>query len=195
MHKATIIPRGRALGMPGNRQARPPPTFLSRRRRALPSWWAGVSPRNWFWPASADFGRAVRHRAGDQACTCTTVVTRWGLSEALGTVAYGENQGGSVPRLFRGAAADHFRSDCAENIGRREIRRFVEAGYTGGAQDIRTTKRGDLRCSPGVARIRDADWLTRSRFVCLQVPGPRVGDRANDQPRNTSVPTAGAGRN
>src|SRR5205085_11154510 len=65
------------------------------------------------------------------------MVTRWGLSEALGTVAYGENQeevflGYSVPRQQNISEATVQKIDA-------EIKRLVEAGY-GEAMDLLTER-------------------------------------------------------
>ncbi len=61
------------------------------------------------------------------------MVTRWGLSEALGTVAYGENQ----EEVFLGysvARQQNISEATAQKID-AEIRRLVEAGYQRGADD------------------------------------------------------------
>ena len=63
------------------------------------------------------------------------MVTRWGLSDELGTVAYGENQ----EEVFLGYSVAR-QQNISEETGRKidaEIRRLVEAGYAGGAADPR----------------------------------------------------------
>src|SRR5213592_4596015 len=55
------------------------------------------------------------------------MVTRWGLSEQLGTVAYGENQ----EEVFLGYSVAR-QQNVSEETNRKidhEIRRLVEAGY------------------------------------------------------------------
>ena len=69
------------------------------------------------------------------------MVTRWGLSEQLGTVAYGENQ----DEVFLGYQVSR-QQNISEETSRKidgEIRRLVEGGYSE-AQQILTDKRADL---------------------------------------------------
>jgi cell division protease FtsH len=120
------------------------------------------------------------------------MVTRWGLSDALGTVAYGENQeevflGYSVARQQNISEATVQKIDA-------EIRRYVEAGYQE-AQKILTEKRADLETlAKGLLEfetlsgdeIKDLLMGKRpSRESTIEPPGPRA----------STVPTAGAGRN
>ena len=75
-----------------------------------------------------------------------------------------------------------------------EIRRFVEAGYTE-AQDILTTKRGDLET---LARgLLEFETLTGDEIKDLLLGKRPVRELVIEPttPRNTTVPTAGAGRN
>ena len=120
------------------------------------------------------------------------MVTRWGLSDALGTVAYGENQeevflGYSVARQQNISEATVQKIDA-------EIRRLVEAGYHRGAADPHREARRSGDAGQGPARVRDAD---RRRDQ-----GPAHGQEPNRElviepstPRTSTVPTAGAGRN
>jgi cell division protease FtsH len=83
--------------------------------------------------ASSDIEQATR--------LARMMVTRWGLSEELGTVSYGENQdevflGMSVSRTQNASEATVQKIDI-------EIRRFVEEGYRE-ATRILTEKRADL---------------------------------------------------
>src|SRR6201997_5422000 len=69
------------------------------------------------------------------------MVTRWGLSDELGTVAYGENQ----DEVFLGYQVSR-QQNISEETSRKidgEIKRYVEAGY-GEAHHILETKRADL---------------------------------------------------
>src|SRR5271166_2238323 len=68
-------------------------------------------------------------------------VTRWGLSETLGTIAYGENQ----DEVFLGYQVAR-RQNVSEETSRKidaEIERLVEVGYAE-AERILATKRADL---------------------------------------------------
>src|SRR5207248_9438930 len=69
------------------------------------------------------------------------MVTRWGLSDELGTVAYGENQ----DEVFLGYQVAR-QQNVSEETSRKidaEIRRLVEAGYAE-AGKILNEKRSDL---------------------------------------------------
>ena len=69
------------------------------------------------------------------------MVTRWGLSDTLGTVAYGENQ----EEVFLGYSVSRQQNISEATVQKidAEIRRYVEAGYQE-AQQILTEKRADL---------------------------------------------------
>jgi cell division protease FtsH len=120
------------------------------------------------------------------------MVTRWGLSDALGTVAYGENQeevflGYSVARQQNISEATTQKIDA-------EIRRYVEAGYTQ-AHQILTEKRADLETL--AKGLLEFETLTGDEIKDLL-----MGKKPNREsviepstPRASTVPTAGAGRN
>jgi cell division protease FtsH len=120
------------------------------------------------------------------------MVTRWGLSDALGTVAYGENQeevflGYSVARQQNISEATVQKIDA-------EIRRYVEAGFTE-AQQILTEKRGDLET---LARgLLEFETLTGDEIKDLLIGKRPTRESAIEPttPRSSTVPSAGAGRN
>ena len=119
------------------------------------------------------------------------MVTRWGLSEELGTVAYGENQeevflGYSVSRQQNISEATAQKIDA-------EIRRLVEAGYAE-ATKILTEKRTDLETlAKGLLEFETLsgdeikDLLAGKRPVRELVIEPTT-------PRSSAVPSAGKGR-
>jgi cell division protease FtsH len=69
------------------------------------------------------------------------MVTRWGLSEELGTVSYGENQ----DEVFLGMSVSRTQNASEATVQKidSEIRRLVEEGYNQ-ATKILTEKRADL---------------------------------------------------
>src|SRR5437879_13357404 len=69
------------------------------------------------------------------------MVTRWGLSEQLGTVSYGENQ----DEVFLGMSVSRTQNASEATVQKidSEIRRLVEDGYNE-ATKILTEKRADL---------------------------------------------------
>ncbi len=120
------------------------------------------------------------------------MVTRWGLSDALGTVAYGENQ----EEVFLGYSVSRQQNISEATVQKidAEIRRLVEAGYKE-AEQILTDKRADL------------DTLAKGLLEFETLSGDEIkdllmGKRPNREaiiepstPRNSTVPTAGAARN
>jgi cell division protease FtsH len=120
------------------------------------------------------------------------MVTRWGLSDALGTVAYGENQ----EEVFLGYSVSRQQNISEATVQKidAEIRRYVEAGFQE-AQQILTDKRSDLET---LARgLLEFETLTGDEIKDLL-----MGKKPNREsviepstPRSSTVPTAGAGRN
>jgi len=119
------------------------------------------------------------------------MVTRWGLSDELGTVAYGENQ----DEVFLGYQVSR-QQNVSEETSRKidgEIRRLVEAGYAEATQ-ILTEKRADLEVlAKGLLEFETltgeeiTDLLAGKRPVRESVIEPST-------PRSSAVPPAGKPR-
>ncbi len=141
IHKATIIPRGQALGMV---MRLPEHDQLSMNRQQMHSDLAIMMGGRV--AEEVSFGRDMVTSGASSDITQAThlaraMVTRWGMSDELGPLAYGENQ----EEVFLGhsvARHENISPDTAEKID-REIRRYVEEGYDE-AKNIITTKKGDL---------------------------------------------------
>jgi cell division protease FtsH len=126
VHKATIIPRGRALGMvmqlpEGDRYSMDYQQMTSR----LAIMMAGrVAEELIFGKDHITSGAS----SDIQAATglARNMVTRWGFSDAVGTVSYGDNQ----EEVFLGhsvARTQNVSEDTAEKID-SEVRRLVQQG-------------------------------------------------------------------
>jgi cell division protease FtsH len=119
------------------------------------------------------------------------MVTRWGLSEALGTVAYGENQ----DEIFLGYQVAR-QQNVSEETSRKidgEIKRLVEAGY-GEAQQILQEKRGDLETL--AKALLEFETLTGDEIKDL-LAGKRPSRESVIEPatpRGSAVPPAGKPR-
>jgi cell division protease FtsH len=119
------------------------------------------------------------------------MVTRWGLSDALGTVAYGENQ----DEVFLGYQVAR-QQNVSEETSRKidaEIRRLVEAGYDE-AQKVLTEKRADLEML--AKGLLEFETLTGDEIKDL-LAGKRPSRESVIEPavpRSSAVPTAGKGR-
>ena len=126
VHKATIIPRGRALGMvmqlpEGDRYS----MNFQQMTSELTILMAGRVAEELIFGkdkvtsgASSDIGAATR--------LARNMVTRWGFSEAVGTVSYGDNQ----EEVFLGhsvARTQNVSEDTAQKID-SEVRRLVQNG-------------------------------------------------------------------
>jgi len=83
------------------------------------------------------------------------MVTRFGMSDALGPIAYGENQeevflGHSVSRTQSVSEATAQKIDA-------EVRRIVDETYSRAKQILKRQDRRSAHAGEGPARIRDAD--------------------------------------
>jgi cell division protease FtsH len=119
------------------------------------------------------------------------MVTRWGLSEELGTVAYGENQ----DEVFLGYSVSRTQTMSEQTTQKIdiEIRRLVEEGYKD-AERILTEKRGDLELL--AKGLLEFETLTGDEIKDLLDGKPPVRDGVSEPvaPRGSAVPPAGKGR-
>jgi len=141
VHKATIIPRGRALGMVMQLPERDKLSMsLEQMTSRLAIMMGGrVAEELVFGHEKVTSGAASDIEQATKLARM--MVTRWGLSDALGTVAYGENQ----DEVFLGYQVAR-QQNVSEETSRKidaEIRRLVEAGYDE-AQKVLTEKLADL---------------------------------------------------
>jgi cell division protease FtsH len=191
VHKATIIPRGRALGMVMQLPERDKLSMsLEQMTSRLAIMMGGRVAEELIFGrekvtsgASSDIEQATK--------LARMMVTRWGLSETLGTVAYGENQ----DEVFLGYQVSRQQS-ISEETSRKidgEIRRLVEGGYAE-AQHILETKRADLEVlAKGLLEFETltgdeiTDLLAGKRPVRESIIEPTT-------PRSSAVPPAGKPR-
>ena len=127
VHKATIVPRGRALGMvmqlpEGDRYSMKYQQMVSRLAIMMGGRVAEeeiFGKDNVTSGASSDIENATR--------LARAMITRWGFSPELGVVSYGENQ----DEVFLGhsVARQQNVSEATAQVIDREIRRLVQEGY------------------------------------------------------------------
>jgi cell division protease FtsH len=191
IHKATIIPRGRALGMV---------QYLPERDQISISYEQLTSRL-----AMAMGGRVAEEVFfGDEKVTAGAqsdiqmatniargMVTRWGFSKELGTVAYGENQdevflGMSVARQQNVSGTTMLKID-------NEIKRFIDEGYET-AKRIITEKRDQMETL--AKALLEYETLTGEEIKQLLAGHPPVRDATDEPPtpRGSAVPTAGKPR-
>jgi len=124
VHKVTIIPRGRALGVT---QFLPEGDKYSMSRRALESsictLFGGriaeemtLGEEGITTGASNDIERAT--------AIARNMVTKWGLSARLGPLHYGEEEG-----MYPGMASQQYSDETSKHID-EEVRRIIDACYT-----------------------------------------------------------------
>jgi len=191
VHKATIIPRGRALGMVMQLPERDKLSMSYEQMTSRLAIMMGgrVAEEMIFGRdkvtsgAQSDIEQATR--------LARMMVTRWGFSDELGTVSYGENQ----DEVFLGmsvARQQNVSESTAQKID-NEIRRLVEAGHNE-ARQILTDRREDL------------ETLAKGLLEFETLTGDEIKDLLNGKrpsresviepsgPRSSAVPPAGKPR-
>jgi cell division protease FtsH len=192
VHKATIIPRGRALGMvkflpEGDRYSMKFIEYTSQLAVAMGGRVAEelvFGKENITSGASGDIQQATK--------LARAMVTQLGYSDDLGTVAYGDNQeevflGHSVSRTQNVSEATSQKIDS-------EVKRLIDQGYAD-ARKILTKRRKDLE---NLAKaLLEYETLTGDEIKNLfkGVMPSRDEDGGTPVPKTTSkVPRAGAKR-
>ena len=191
IHKATIIPRGRALGMVMQLPERDKLSMsLEQMTSRLAIMMGGRVAEELVFGrekvtsgAASDIEQATR--------LARMMVTRWGLSEELGTVSYGENQ----DEVFLGMSVSRTQNASEATVQKidSEIRRLVEEGYNQ-ATSILSEKRADLELL--AKGLLEYETLSGDEIVDLL-----KGKKPNREsvlepttPRTSAVPPAGKPR-
>lgn len=194
IHKATIVPRGRALGLV---QSLPERDRYSANRAYLESFLAiamagRIAEEVVFGPEKVTSGAAQDIKmATDRA---RRMVTEWGMSEALGPIAYGEPEG----EVFLGHSVTTHKN-ISEQTAREvdlEIRRLVEKGHKR-AYDIITENRDQLeRIAQALLEYetlsgKELRAVMNGEPVVRDGNGSGTGNAGGDTaaPRKASVPT------
>ncbi|NCC21525.1 MAG: ATP-dependent metallopeptidase FtsH/Yme1/Tma family protein [Alphaproteobacteria bacterium] len=190
IHKATIIPRGRALGMvmrlpEGDRVS----VSVAKLRADLAVAMGGrIAEELIFGPERVTTGASSDIKmATDMA---RRMVTEWGMSEKLGPLHYGHDQ----EEVFLGHSVAQSKnlSDSTAALVDAEIREIVEAGYAR-ARKILTDHLDELH---KLARaLLEYELLSGDEIKAL-LRGERIirdepGDGEEDSGPRTSVPTGG----
>jgi cell division protease FtsH len=196
IHKATIIPRGRALGMV---MRLPEGDRISISRAKL----------------KADLAVAMGGRIAEELIfgidKITTgassdikmatdmarrMVTEWGMSEKLGPLTYGEND----QEVFLGhSVATHKNvSEATAKMIDEEIRGIVDTGYdrarktlTDNLDNLHTLAQGLLEFE--TLSGEEIRQLLRGETVVRDSGSDETGVKTKEPPRRSSVPTSGVG--
>jgi len=191
IHKATIIPRGRALGMVMQLPERDKLSMsLEQMTSRLAIMMGGRVAEELVFGrekvtsgASSDIEQATR--------LARMMVTRWGLSDELGTVSYGENQ----DEVFLGMSVSRTQNASEATVQKidTEIRRFVEEGYNE-ATRILTEKRADLEAlAKGLLEFETLSGDEIQDLLKGKKPN-RESVLEPSTPRTSAVPPAGKPR-
>jgi cell division protease FtsH len=190
IHKATIIPRGRALGMV---QGLPERDQISQSYQEMIAMLAMAMGGRV--AEELVFGqRKVTSGAASDIQQCTRVaramVTQLGFSDKLGTVAYAEPQ----QEQFLGYSLGRGQSlsEATQQLIDSEVRRLVQEGYDT-AKRILTEKRAQLDTLAN--GLLEFETLSGEEIVGL-LAGKRpvreeVSSTPTQTPRGTSVPSSG----
>jgi cell division protease FtsH len=188
LHKATIIPRGRALGMvmqlpEGDRYSMSYKYMIARLAIMMGGRVAEeikFGKENITSGAASDIDQATR--------LARAMVTRWGFSDKLGQVAYGENQ----EEVFLGhsvARQQNMSEETQQKID-AEVRRLIDEAYET-ARSILTKKKKDwMAIAEGLLEYETLSGDEIKQLLKGEKPNRDLGD---DTPasRGSTVPKAG----
>ena len=188
LHKATIIPRGRALGMvmqlpEGDRYSMSYKWMVSRLAIMMGGRVAEeitFGKDNITSGASSDFEKATK--------LARAMVTQWGFSDQLGQVAYGENQ----QEVFLGhsvAQQKNVSEATAQKID-NEIRRLIDEAYSEAKRIITEQNHEFVALAEG---LLEYETLTGEEIKALIRGEKPARDLGDDTPphRGSAVPKAG----
>jgi cell division protease FtsH len=170
VHKATIIPRGRALGMvmqlpEGDRYS---VNYEQMTSRLAIMMGGRVAEELIFGKDKVTSGASSDIQAATSLAR--NMVTRWGYSDKLGLVSYGDNQ----EEVFLGHSVSRTQNVSEEtaNIIDAEVKRLVQGGYDE-AKKILTKRLKDLHTLAKAPRIRDPQRRRDHRRAEGRGPEPR----------------------
>jgi cell division protease FtsH len=193
VHKATIIPRGRALGMVMRLPERDVLSYTRARLKADIAVAMGgrVAEEIVFGYDKVTSGAAADIKMATQLARA--MVTQYGMSDKLGPLAYGDNE----EEVFLGHSITRTQnvSDTTQKIVDEEIHRLVDEGHEG-ARKIIEDNIDDLHV---VARgLLEYETLSGNEIKDLLKGKPPVRDSAEDEstrPASASaVPATGRGK-
>ena len=189
LHKATIIPRGRALGMvmqlpEGDRYSMSYKYMVSRLAIMMGGRVAEeikFGKDNITSGAASDIEQATK--------LARAMVTQWGYSDKLGQVAYGENQ----QEVFLGHSVAQQKnvSEETSQIIDAEVRRLIDEAYDA-ARKILTKKKKDwIALAEGLLEYETLSGDEIKQLLAGEKPSRDLGD---DTPtsRGSAVPKAGS---
>jgi cell division protease FtsH len=188
IHKATIIPRGRALGMVMRLPERDQVSLTRRKAYADLAVAMGgrVAEEEIFGYEKVTSGASADIKMATGLARA--MATEWGMSDKLGPLLYGDNQ----DEVFLGrsmVSRQVHMSDETQQIVDAEVKRFVEEGY----QTAQTVIRENIDGLHTIAQaLLEYETLTGDEIRNLMDGIPPVRDDGSVvAPKSTGVPSAG----
>jgi len=188
IHKATIVPRGRALGMVMRLPERDQVSLTRRKAYADLAVAMGgrVAEEEIFGYDKVTSGASADIKMATSLARA--MATEWGMSDKLGPLLYGDAQ----DEVFLGRSMmqrNTHMSDDTQQVIDAEIKRFVEEGYQT-AQKVIRENLGDLHT---IAKaLLEYETLTGDEIRGLMVGElPNRDDGSDTTPKASGVPTAG----
>lgn len=190
VHKATIIPRGQALGMVMQLPERDQISFKRQQMTSRIAVMMGgrVAEEKVFGyeqvssGASSDISQATK--------LARAMVTQWGMSDLLGPLTYGDNQ----QEVFLGHSVAQTQNVSDETVRKidNEVRRFIDEGYQT-AERILTDHRDELEI---IAQgLLEYETLSGDEIMALlkgkQPTREDLDDISDPSQPSGSVPSAG----
>ena len=189
IHKATIIPRGRALGMV---QGLPERDQISQSYEQLTAMLAMAMGGRVAEELVFGHDKVTSGAASDiQQCTrvARAMVTQLGFSDKLGTVAYAEPQ--QEQFLGYSLGRQQTLSEATQQLIDAEVRRLVQEAYDKAMQHPDGKARPSRHSRRRLAGVRDADRRRDQGPARGQAAGARGHAAPTPPPRGSAVPTTG----
>jgi cell division protease FtsH len=188
IHKATIIPRGRALGMVMRLPERDQVSLTRRKAYADLAVAMGgrVAEEEIFGYEKVTSGASADIKMATGLARA--MATEWGMSDKLGPLLYGDNQ----DEVFLGRSMMQRQvhmSDETQQMVDAEVKRFVEEGYA----TAQTVIRENIDGLHTIAKaLLEYETLTGDEIRNLMDGIPPVREEGSDAtPKGTGVPSAG----
>lgn len=188
LHKATIVPRGRALGMvmqlpEGDRYSMSYKYMVSRLAIMMGGRVAEevhFGKENITSGASSDIEQATK--------LARAMVTQWGFSDKLGHVAYGENE----QEVFLGHSVSQTKnvSEQTAQIIDVEVKRLIDEAYAEAHRIIKTKRKAWIAIAEGLLEYETLSGDEIKELIKGNKPDRDSGDDAPPS-RGSGVPSAG----
>lgn len=185
IHKATIIPRGRALGMV---QYMPERDQISQSRQEMIARMAMAMGGRAAEELHFGYDKVTSGASSDiEQVTriATAMVTEWGLSDAIGPIAYKDTDQQSFhPGIGRGSAISPETAKLIES----EIKRFVSEAHETATQVLKKKKKDWVALAEA---LLEYETLSGDEITVLLSDGikPKRPDSGNSRPTVSAVPT------